>query len=284
MKIYDCFIFYNELDLLEIRLKTLDKFVDFFVLVEATKTHRGKEKPLYYKENKGRFKKWEDKIIHIVVEDMPKVGISYGKNWKVNSILKGGPWKLEAYQKKQIARGLKHCDNEDIIMSSDLDEIPNPRKIPEMIKKLEKESIVLFKMKLFFYFLNGLSEIEWIGTRACKYKTLKKMFNLDINRFRHLWNFLLRIKMIFGKKIFIIKNGGWHFSYMGGTAQIINKISSLCHFEKDTLENKDPKKIEKKIEKGEFLYGGKINYVPIDDSFPEEIVKNKKKYSKFIKR
>ena len=171
MKIYDCFIFFNELDLLEIRLKTLDKVVDYFVLVEADKTHRGKKKPLYYEKNKKRFKRWEKKIIHIIVKDMPKIGISYGKNWKVNSILKGGPWKLEAYQKKQIARGLKHCDNEDIIMMSDLDEIPRPEKFPEMIKALEgKEKIALFDENFYNFFFNGFTSSGWTGTRACKFE------------------------------------------------------------------------------------------------------------------
>ena len=118
-KIYDCFIFSNELDLLEIRLRILNPYVDYFVIVEADKTHRGKRKPLYFQKNKKRFKKWGDKIIHIVVKDMPKVGMSYGKNWKINSILKGGPWKLESYQKKQIIRGLKNCNKEDIIMDYD---------------------------------------------------------------------------------------------------------------------------------------------------------------------
>jgi len=284
MKIYDCFIFFNELDLLEIRLKTLDKVVDYFVLVEADKTHRGKKKPLYYEKNKKRFKRWEKKIIHIIVKDMPKIGISYGKNWKVNSILKGGPWKLEAYQKKQIARGLKHCDNEDIIMMSDLDEIPRPEKFPEMIKALEgKEKIALFDENFYNFFFNGFTSSGWTGTRACKFKNLKKMFHMNMNRYRHLWNVSLRIKMYFGKKIYLIKEGGWHFSFLGGVDSIINKISSICHFEKDTPDNKDPKKILEKIRKGEFLYDNKkIKYVPIDSSFPEEIYKNQKKYEKYI--
>jgi len=283
MKIYDCFIFYNELTLLELRLRELYDYVDHFVLVEATKTHRGEDKPLYYQENRKRFKEWEDKIIHIVVDDMPKVGFSYGKNWKINSILKGGPWKLESYQKRQIPIGLKDCEEGDIIMISDLDEIPNVKKFPEMIDKLEKEKIVFFNTKLYYYFLNGFANKTWIGTRVCKFKTLKRMFNLNINRFRHLWNIKLRIKMYFGKKIYMIENGGWHFSYLGNIQNIIKKISSSCHFEKDIPENKVPEEIKEKIERGEFLYGEKITYIPIDEGFPKTIQDNVDKYLRYIK-
>jgi beta-1,4-mannosyl-glycoprotein beta-1,4-N-acetylglucosaminyltransferase len=166
---------------------------------------------------------------------------------------------------------------------SDLDEIPRPEKFSEMINILEKEPIVLFDETFYNFFFNGFTSTGWTGTRACKFKTLKKFFNLDMNRYRHLWNFSLRIKMLFGKKIPIIKDGGWHFSFIGGVDAIINKIGSICHFEKDIPENKDPKKILEKIKRGEFLYDNKkVVYVPIDKSFPKEIYTNKKKYSKYI--
>ncbi len=285
-KIYDCFIFSNELDLLEIRLKILNPYIDYFVIVEADKTHRGKKKPLYFQENKKRFEKWGDKIIHIVVRDMPKVGIAYGNNWKLNSILKGGAWKLEAYQKNQIIKGLKNCNKEDIIMMSDLDEIPNPNKIGEMVEALKKEEVVFFSQKLYYYFINGFAMPNWIGTRSCKFETLRRKFRLSMNRFRHLWNIPLRIKMRYGKKIYTIKEGGWHFSYLGDEKFIRNKISSTCHFEKDKLEFKDLKKLKEKRDFGIDLFGGnfKIKYVKIDNSFPEEIIRNKEKYSKFIKK
>jgi beta-1,4-mannosyl-glycoprotein beta-1,4-N-acetylglucosaminyltransferase len=286
MKIYDCFIFFNELDLLEIRLKTLEKVVDYFVLVEATKTHRGKEKPLFFNENKSMFKRWESKIIHVVVEDMPKMGRSYGSNWKVNSFLKGGPWKLEAYQKRQIVRGLKRCRDEDIIMMSDLDEIPNPKKIPEMVKALGKEKVILFSQNLYYFFLNGFTLSGWTGTRACTFKTLRRCFLRNMDWYRHLWNVPLRVKMFLGKKIYIIKDGGWHFSYLGNEKFIINKISSSAHFEKEKPEFTDSKKIREKMNSGidPFNRNLKIKYTPIDSSFPDEIVKNQKKYSKFIKK
>jgi len=286
MKIYDCFIFFNELDLLEIRLRILDKVVDYFVIVEADKAHRGKKKPLYFQKNKKRFEKWKDKIIYVTVKDMPKVGMSYGKNWKLNSFLKGGPWKLEAYQKNAITRGLEKCNKEDIIMMSDLDEIPNPNKIGEMVETLKKEEVVFFSQRLYYYFINGFAMPNWIGTRSCKFETLKRKFGLSMNRFRHLWNIPLRIQMRRGKKIYTIKEGGWHFSYLGDEKFIRNKIFSACHFEKDSPELKDLKKLKEKRDSGTDLFGRdiKINYIPIDNSFPEEIRKNKKKYSKFIKK
>ncbi|HOF44582.1 MAG TPA: hypothetical protein PLH46_03800 [Caldisericia bacterium] len=285
MKIYDCFTFYNELDLLELRLNELDNSVDYFVLVEATKTHRWKDKSLYFQDNKKRFKKWEHKIIHVIVRDLPKPGRTYGNNWRINSLLKGGAWKTESFQRTAIVRGLTNCNDEDIVMVSDLDEIPRPRKIPEMVKALtlKNEKIVSFDQSFYNFFLNGFTSTGWTGTRACTFRNFRKLFNKDMNRVRHLRNLPLRLQMILGKKLYIIKDGGWHFSFLGNVETIINKIASICHFEKDTPENKDPKKILEKINSGKFLYDNKtVTYVPIDESFPKTVYKNQKKYKKYI--
>lgn len=110
MKIYDCFQFFNELDLLEIRLNVLNDHVDYFVLTESTVTFSGLNKPLYYQENKDRFEKFNDKIIHVVVEDTPD----------------GNPFERDVFQKNAIIRGLQDCEDDNIILTSDLDEIPDP--------------------------------------------------------------------------------------------------------------------------------------------------------------
>jgi hypothetical protein len=115
-KVYDCFSFFNELDVLEIRLNELDKYVDYFVLVEMTVTHKGDPKPLYFEQNKKRFDKFLHKIIHIVVADYPQVN---------------DPWIREHYQRNCIERGLNNCNNNDIIIISDVDEIPRGTKISE---------------------------------------------------------------------------------------------------------------------------------------------------------
>jgi beta-1,4-mannosyl-glycoprotein beta-1,4-N-acetylglucosaminyltransferase len=142
-------------------------------------------------------------------------------------------------------------------------------------------------LKLYYYYLNGYACSGWYGARAYTFKTLKENFWFSIDQARRLRSLKLRIGKLFGKEHFtIIKNGGWHFSYLGDEKFIRNKIFSAAHFEKDSPELKDLKKIKEKKDSGINLFEGglKTNYVPIDDSFPEEIRKNKKKYSKFIKK
>jgi beta-1,4-mannosyl-glycoprotein beta-1,4-N-acetylglucosaminyltransferase len=287
MKIYDCFTFNNELDLLELRLKILDPVVDYFVLVEATKKHSGDNKPLFFEENKKRFKKWESKIIHVIVKDMPRPGkIFFKDNWRLNSVFGLGRWKPEIYQRNQIRRGLRDCRPEDIIMISDLDEIPNIKKIPELINLLKTEIIVSFNQKLYYYYLNGFANDKWYGTRACTFRSLKAHFGSKPDRVRRLRSLLFRINRFFGKKENIITPGGWHFSYIGDVKSIIAKISATSHSEIDKSENKDPLKIKERIESGKDILGRdmRINYVPVDSTFPDEIFKNKKKYSKIIKK
>lgn len=291
MKVYDCFTFFNELDLLEVRLKILDPFVDYFVLVEATKTHAGKDKPLYFDKNKDRFKKWENKIIHIKVNDMPAPGRIYFKRfWRISSALGLGRWKPEIYQRNQIVKGLKNCKEEDIIIVSDLDEIPNPKKFQEFFSYIKQDKVVLFSQNLYYCFFNGFAYSGWEGSRACNFKLFNKLFNKKADRLRRLRNIPLRLKMKFNNEkdspIKVIKDGGWHFSYLGNINFILEKISNFCHTENyKNIDLNNPKDILEKIDKGEDLFGRKmkISYIPLDDSFPEEIIKNKNKYSKFIK-
>jgi beta-1,4-mannosyl-glycoprotein beta-1,4-N-acetylglucosaminyltransferase len=154
MKIYDCFIFYNELELLELRLRILDSHVDYFVLVEATKTKSGKKKSLYYEENKDKFKKWKDKLIHVIVEDMPKPGkFTLNNIYQLDSKLNLGRWRLETHQINQIKKGLKKAKDEDIILVSDLDEIPNPKKFDLMKNYVKKKIVVGFNQRFFLLLL-----------------------------------------------------------------------------------------------------------------------------------
>lgn len=119
--VYDCFQFFNELDILKIRLNVLDSVVDRFVISEATETFSGLKKPLYYEENKEMFAAFADKIIHVVVDDTPK-----GDRW--------GTHERDTFQKNAVTRGLRDCTDEDIVIFSDLDEIPNPDKIREICR------------------------------------------------------------------------------------------------------------------------------------------------------
>ena len=114
MKIYDCFTFLNEFDLLELRLRELYDYVDYFVLVEGDRTFQNNTKPLFYSEHNQRFDKWKDKIIYVPVTDMPE---------------HTDPWGRERHQRDAILRGLTAAADSDIIMIGDVDEIPRPAKV-----------------------------------------------------------------------------------------------------------------------------------------------------------
>lgn len=297
VKIYDCFTFFNELDLLEIRLSEMDNYVDYFVIVEARQTHSGKKKKLYFEENKKRFEEWSDKIIHIIV-DLPEFNfidkiLMYLERTKyfkyprmVTSNLGFGRWKLERKQREFIKKGLNNAKDEDIIMVSDVDEIPRPEKIKKMVNILKEYHFGIFRQRKYYYFLNGYTNQPWIGTKACKFKTLKKCLNgnpqyLRIPSVSEKVKNKLNIKT---RKTYAIKDGGWHFSYLGGIKKVKEKIESFAHIElSEDLDNKD---IQKDLEDGKFIYRDRIvniKYSKIDKSFPKIIFKNQTKWKKLIK-
>jgi beta-1,4-mannosyl-glycoprotein beta-1,4-N-acetylglucosaminyltransferase len=251
---FDCFTFFNEFEILDIRLNTLNDVVDKFVLVESNITHSGQTKPLYFDINKEKFKPYLDKIIHIVVDDMDRLK---------------GDWTREKYQRNSIMNGLKDvAKDEDIILISDIDEIPNPK----LISKNIEDKIYGFKQRMFYFYLNyeQLNWSQWIGTKMLKYKTLKK-----------LTPDYIRVDL---KKFIPIKNGGWHFSYLGNIEQIRYKIQSFAHqeFNKSDIIDRIEENIKNKRDifgRTEYIY----TVVPIDNSFPEYIFKNKDRFSFYIK-
>lgn len=218
-EIYDCFIFYNELNILEIRLEELDPYVDKFVLVESRETFRGNEKPLYFAENKERFSKYLDKIIHVVVEDR---------------IQTTDPWVRENYQRNQIMRGLKNCKGKDFILISDVDEIPKGSRIQALLEPLiyKKKKRVGSLQRLFFYYLNRYREDwrDWNGTTATRYAFLKRVSPQHLRDRRG--------------EAPIIGDMGWHFTWMGGASGVRTKAYATPHdgyvndfFTKDELIN-----------------------------------------------
>jgi len=299
MKIYDCFTFFNELELLEIRLSELDDHVDYFVIVEAKKTHSGEEKELYFANNKKRFSKWSKKIIHIVV-DFPNLNLldnmlikmektklyNIARWFTVNLGL--GRWKLENYQRTSINQGLKKAKEEDIIMVSDLDEIPRPSKLKDAIKYSQQGNIVKFRQDLFYYYLNGKSDEKWTGTKMCSYEFLIKRLKNNPQYIRVLPLHQRIIQKLFPKtrRIKFVDNSGWHFSYLGGTEKIKIKRKALAHTEISSEELVNDEQILKDIQEGILNTKDKrikINYIEIDNSFPTTIYKNKQKYSNLIK-
>jgi glycosyltransferase involved in cell wall biosynthesis/cyclopropane fatty-acyl-phospholipid synthase-like methyltransferase len=259
--IYDTFIFFNELDLLEIRLNILDKTVDKFVLVEATKTFQGNEKPLYFQQNKSRFEKFNAKIIHVIVDDVPSHATS---------------WEREYFQRNAILRGLTTCSEMDLILISDLDEIPNPEVIPTF---LDKHRIGAFQQRLFYYKLDTkcveLQHLPW---------SIIVTFNISISpaqlrkRLVETQSSLLAGSLV-SEDVQLIENGGWHFSYLGSPEQIVAKIESFSHVELNTPEFKDAKTIGDLIVNGKDIFGRELSFVTAtSDELPKYIVDNMSMY------
>lgn len=259
--IYDCFTFFNELDLLEIRLNILDKFVDKFVLVEMNQTFAGNGKSFVFEQNKERFKQFLDKIIYIKVSDCPV----------------GNPWEREVYQRNQISKGLEYAKDNDIILVSDLDEIPNPN-----VLKSYSGGICVCRQYMMYYYINNICITDpywYAGTRICFYKIFKnspyKMYYKSNAPTKAGTAQYLR--MCTGK---IIKNGGWHFSYLGGLEAISNKIKNFSHQEFNNTDFTDLNQIKLRVEHGKDLFDRPKRYalLALTSFFPSYIVQNREKY------
>lgn len=247
-KVYDTFLFYNELDLLELRLNELNDVVDKFVLVESDVTFTGKPKPFYYEQNKGRFAKFQDKIIHVKLENIPPTD---------------SPWKMEEYQRNAIFQALQECSINDIILLSDVDEIPNV----EAIRNFDKtKGISKLQQRMTYYYFNCIADNMWWGA---KIGTWKDMRSLPANDVRAI------------TEAPVIENGGWHFSYVGNMDYIVDKIGAFSHQEYNTEYIKNRDRIADKIAKGEDLFGRNLTYsfADLDESFPRHILENKKYYT-----
>jgi beta-1,4-mannosyl-glycoprotein beta-1,4-N-acetylglucosaminyltransferase len=289
--LYDTFTFFNELDLLEIRLNELNEIVDKFVLVEATLTHQGKLKPLYFKESRKRFRQFENKIIHIIVDQYPDNPAN-------------DSWIYENHQRNMIAEGLKNCQPDDNIIISDIDEIPRAEKIKNCISA---EGIKIFKQRMFYYFINCINATRlklskekyfWTGSVMMKYKEMTspqdcrnlamEYLRLSMTSLPHrlFYTFYYYIKSFRSSpKIILIDNGGWHFSFLGGAEQIVKKIESFSHTEYNNELFKDSLKIEELINSGKDIFnrGFQYKFIKIDETFPEYIQLNKNKYPSLIK-
>jgi beta-1,4-mannosyl-glycoprotein beta-1,4-N-acetylglucosaminyltransferase len=230
-RLFDCFTFFNELDLLEIRLETLDSVVDFFVIAEAPITYRADPKPLYFELNKQRFAKFLPKIRHIIVDDLPTE-----KGFDQN-------WQRETLQRVALERGLADARDEDIIMLSDLDEIPTPAKIKEAINW--HDTLRVFHMRFFSYFANCESHpgnAYWVGTGMTEYRLAKGRFEYVLKklpthlRMRPNASLRKRISMRLKEasilltrslRIKRVRNGGHHFSWLGGADKVLQKRGAI---------------------------------------------------------
>ncbi len=269
MKIYDCFSYWDEDLLLELRLNILDKYVDYFVIVEGNKTWQNNSKKLRFDIKK--FEKFKKKIIYIPVLDMPS-----GNN----------PWVRENFQRNCILRGLVNAKKDDLIIISDLDEIPNLEQLNKFNRRMR---FAVFKQMHFYYKINLQSQKNpfWYGSRICVMKYLKSpqwLRNLKFKK-RPFWRLdKLRLNNI-------LDSGGWHFCNLKSPEELLYKYKNLCetndpyvHNEKIEEKYLNIDEIVKKINLGEDIVGRDENYVKIElnKSFPKYILDNIKSYKKWI--
>ena len=262
MKIIDCFLYNNEELILDIRINTLTRYVDKFVIVESKFDHQGNKKKLNF--NIDNFKKFKDKIKYLVIEEFPD-GMTN--------------WDRENYQRNYIIHGIRDLDEDDYIIISDVDEIPDLNKL----KNLHEHKFTVFKQKLFYYKLNLQNETTpfWFGSKICKKKYLKSPQWLREIKIKKNQNFFKR--MFFNPQI--LKQGGWHFTYIKKPLEIITKLKSFAHNElvKEHMLNEDY--IKNKINNNLDLFDRDMVFKKIDlenENFPNYLIENKEKFKDFI--
>ncbi|MEG4422794.1 MULTISPECIES: tetratricopeptide repeat protein [unclassified Microcoleus] len=279
-RVYDCFPFFNEIDILKIRIEELKDVVDKFVLVEATKTHSGQPKPLYYKDLIHEFAEYQDRIIHYVVDDMPEVE-------------NNDRWPLENYQRDCIGLALieLECQDEDIILISDVDEIPRKEKLQEAAELLLKNEFVIFVHDIYFHNVDNLRSEWWCGTVACKYKDLLGRTPNQIRRSdAGMWTHNSKGGYINENKEFeypYLFKGGWHFTWFGTQKSNTYKVQSFAHSEADHSEAQGIKRLKYDVCRPplEFLFSGDYFYDIEDVSakdIPQYLRENATKYRHFF--
>jgi beta-1,4-mannosyl-glycoprotein beta-1,4-N-acetylglucosaminyltransferase len=274
--IYDCFSYFNEKDLLTIRLNGLSDYVDKFVLVEATRTHTGLPKPLYYQDNKHLFSEFESKIIHVIVEDMPmstheiQDAISpQDRLWLAGGYQMGDNWVRERFQRNAIMRGLVDASDDDIIIISDADEIVRP-SILKNIEQTIVDGSNAVKQDLRSYYLNiECTNMEWFGS-----KILRKKFIVSPSEAR------FHTPSSIG-----IVDGGWHCAWMGGAENIQLKLKSYAHSEFNTPDILNSDNINSRIGSMKDVLGRLYEYkvIPVNgDTMPKYVMDYLDKFDHMI--
>jgi beta-1,4-mannosyl-glycoprotein beta-1,4-N-acetylglucosaminyltransferase len=281
MKIFDCFMYFDEEVVVDVRLNTLNEFVDYFVIVESKFTHKGDLRDLKF--NHKKFEKFKDKIIYLIYDEESKkvetVNKEDSENEKSRKYILNAAYR-ENGQRNYIQKGLTNAEQDDFILISDVDEIPNLSNLN--FTKI-KEKIILFRQDMFYYKFNlHLPDLIWTGTKGCKKKDLinpQWLRNIKDRKYS-----FFRVDTFFSKKkyidINILNEGGWHFSNIKTPKEIEHKLKSYLHHRefdanplsieeiKDIIKNKQAiydlkvDKTDNKIGNGNILEKFEINKLP----------------------
>lgn len=257
--VIDVFTFNGELDLLEIRLNILDATVDQFIIVEATETFSGQPKPLYYEENKERYKKWQAKIKYHIVRPEDETRYVVMANGSPNTI-GAAHWKKEFCQKECIKDALTHLKDEDVCFIGDVDEIWD-------FKPVYVAGWFKLKLKVYTYYLNNRSSEEFWGTLIARYGDIKdKCFN-------HLRS---------DTSARTLGEGGWHFTSMGGYEEVKRKLSNSYTRESYWTPEVEGK-LQNNIELLQDFLGRGFNYHIDESEWPQYLKDNRKKYEHLLR-
>ena len=295
MKIFDCFMYFDESLLLDLRLNYLDKFVDKFIIIECNYNHKGEvKKPTF---NKEKYKKFENKIEYILLKDQPKnietINAKDTENETSDKYILNAI-KRENFQRNYIKNCLSEATGNDWIIISDLDEIPN---LSNVNFKNIKNKFIFFKQDMMYYKFNlKLENCSWVGTKACQMKNLESpQWLRNIKDRSYSW---WRLDTFFSKNkyrnIKFIDDGGWHFSYLKTPEEIEKKLKSYLHHREYDLNPIGIDKIKKLVEEKRTIYnlktdqrlnqfksGNKLNKIDIN-LLPKYILENKDKLKKWI--
>lgn len=277
--VYDCFQFFNELDILYLRMQILKDVVDRFVISEATVTFSGDPKPLFYQENKAMFAEFQDRIIHVVVEDTPMDCDAFTR---------------DHHQKCAVARGVKDADPDDIIIFSDVDEIPDPETLRELLPQVEAGRIYMLAQRLFYGYLNledvsgknlsvtgdfeGVSPKRWLGTKVCRRSLLERYTTEEL---RNAEQRAIGVR---------VDRGGWHFSYVGSERgktleeRVRYKVKSAAHQEYNNARTLSSVGTNLRSKRDLFGREAEMKAVPIDESFPQYLREHLSEYEDLIYR
>lgn len=278
-KIYDCFPFFNELDILEIRLELLYDVVDFFVISECDYTFSGLEKPFFFEENKSRYEKYLDKVIHIKHKDTfnytnlvnnynGKKGEQYQKIINHLEELRNSPvtgyglphWCRDYLHKELTMMAMTNCDENDIILFGDCDEVPSPESIMEVVKNQRIDELMFtLKQKNMIYHINNENVTEkWFGQFISKYKNIKDSSCMITRNLRTEFE--------------MVENGGWHLTFMGGKNRIVEKIKSWGHQEYNNPQIINS--VDYMLNSGMDVLHRNISFVKheIEDLYPKKVV------------
>ena len=264
--IYDCIPFFNELDILKLRMQILSPYVDKFVLEESTVTFSGEPKEMIFAKNRDMFREFEDKILYVAVDNSPMSGVTTHERDK--------------FQKNQLIRAMTEAKPDDIVIFSDVDEIPNPKVLQKIVQNFDQEKIYHLAQRMFYCFLNmeevsgnllsitgefqGVDRKQWLGTKICCFKNLPKEGIV----------FLREVSPKDPRSV-RVPDGGWHFGYMGGDGErdvakrIGIKVQAAAH-----QEYNKSRYLNEAVDRllcGEDIFdrNAKFIRVPIDDSYPE---------------